>query len=130
MTQSQPKASPQIGDRIFVYGTLRLGERSEGMLTDRSKYIGSSSISGAVLYNIGSFPGLIINTESKSKVTGDVFEITHHTLAMSLDRYEGYPDLYDRIQVHADSGDIVWVYIFNRPVKGYDIIVSGDWKRR
>lgn len=121
------------GDFIFVYGTLRKGERA-----DLSKqtgqfgvtYIGLDAINGG-LYHLGSYPGVKAAAEpfdaDKPLVHGEVFLIRDLSIVSLLDAYEGYPHLYDRIQIESAAGRKVWVYIYQHPVTSDQQIQSGDW---
>ena len=126
-----------VGDNIFVYGTLRRGERAglEGSMgAGRCKFVDEAQINGD-LYSLGAFPGAKPSTRFEfsaddASITGDVFEITHESLGASLDNYEGFPHLYTRRQIETDAGDTVWVYVYNHNVSSDSLIVSGDWKQR
>jgi gamma-glutamylcyclotransferase (GGCT)/AIG2-like uncharacterized protein YtfP len=116
------------GDLLFVYGTLRPGERAD---LNRSRhefgvaYIGEDDIVGNI-YDTGcGYPGLKL--EGDNKVHGDVFRVRDESVGPFLDAYEGYPSLYGRTQVETSNGRTVWVYTFNPPVKAERLIVGGDW---
>ncbi len=63
-------------------------------------------------------------------VFGDVFRLGNDELSVMLDAYEGYPYLYNRKQVEAKSGHIVWVYTYQHETVADQHIPSGDWKAR
>lgn len=123
------------GDLIFVYGTLRKGERAD--LNKQASqfgvtYIGEDCINGK-LYHLGAYPG--VKTEAgvfcpdKPLVYGEVFRARDTSITAMLDAYEGYPYLYDRLQTETDKGRTVWVYVYNHPVTSDQQIESGDWVR-
>lgn len=133
------------GDCIFVYGTLRRGERADLAKQARNfsvDYMGTDRINGR-LYHLGSFPGVKIIgsdlpfTDEMETVTGEVFRVRDVSIGAMLDAYEGYvppedrkpeyPGLYDRRQVQSDKGRTVWVYTYNHPVIEEQRIESGDW---
>lgn len=128
------------GDFLFVYGTLRSGESAERLVAPGSDYIGEDKING-MIYSLGGFPGLKVrechgdtnvstfNPEAPV-VVGDIFCLRSDTVACDLDRYEGYPSLYDRIMVKTEAGIQVWCYIYNGRVYPEQLIESGDWKAR
>lgn len=118
------------GDLLFVYGTLRRGERAD---LNRSQhefgvaYIGEDDIVGDI-YDTGcGYPGLKIEDGTAGKVHGDVFRVRDESIGPFLDAYEGYPSLYGRRQVETDRGRTVWVYTFNPSVKSERLIECGDW---
>jgi gamma-glutamylcyclotransferase (GGCT)/AIG2-like uncharacterized protein YtfP len=129
------------GEYIFVYGTLRQGERADlasGFYSYGIAFIDKDRINGR-LYHLGAFPGVksIIEDKAfdgkKSSVTGEVFRILDTSIVAILDAYEGYrPDspssgLYDRHQVLTEEGRQVWVYTYNHPVIEDQRISGGDW---
>jgi len=68
-------------NKLFVYGTLKRGERLHSHYLKNSKYIGKASITGFELfYYIGGYPVLYKNSESKKKVRGEVFLVSDKVL--------------------------------------------------
>jgi len=129
------------GDFIFVYGTLRRGERMD--LTKQKRnweidFISRDRINGK-MYLLGTFPGVKdVNSRfdrNDPLVTGEVFRIRGSSIVALLDAYESYdPDnptqgLYDRCQVRSERGRLVWVYTYNGMVHPEWLIESGDWCR-
>lgn len=103
--------------KVYVYGTLRTG-----------------AINGVVLvpgklYNLGWFPGLVLDLseEPSSFVTCEVIEADDDKL-QRLDSYEGYDpnnpeeSLYIR-QPFKDG----FIYTINRDVSDRPVIPSGNW---
>lgn len=130
----------QKGDRVFVYGTLRRGERADirKFCANDVVFCGEDVIS-AKMYTIGTFPGVKLIKDIKTfqptlpSVTGEVFRIIHPSVTALLDAYEGYeadhPSLghYDRVLVETKGGYLVWVYTYNPMVIADQLIESGDW---
>jgi gamma-glutamylcyclotransferase (GGCT)/AIG2-like uncharacterized protein YtfP len=129
------------GDFLFVYGTLRLGERMD--LTRQKHafditFVGKDKINGK-LYTVGTFPGVkeVFSRYDPNgpKVIGDVFRIHSPSVAAICDAYEGYnvdnpsQGHYDRCQVHTERGLLAWVYTYNPFVRAEQLIESGDWVR-
>jgi gamma-glutamylcyclotransferase (GGCT)/AIG2-like uncharacterized protein YtfP len=128
------------GDFIFVYGTLRRGERAD--LTKQFyaygvDFVTKDKINGR-LYHLGSFPGLKVDKSvefqaNKPIVFGEVFRIRDLSICAILDAYEGYqPDsptmgLYNRSKVETEEGRTVWAYTYNHPVIEDQRIEGGDW---
>jgi gamma-glutamylcyclotransferase (GGCT)/AIG2-like uncharacterized protein YtfP len=125
------------GSLLFVYGTLRRGERAD--LSKHEKdfdvtYLGGDIINGK-LYNLGSYPGVkeLGGTEfdvSLPRVHGDVFRLESESIITILDHYEGYPYLYSRATTETMDGREVWVYTYNGEVDELRKIQSGDWVNR
>ena len=113
---------------IFIYGTLRRG--SPGAMSVRfpsARFFGETEVRGS-LYDLGPFPGLLLN-ESKSSVVGEVYEVDDQTLN-DLDEFEASSN-YLRKQVDVLLGDgkkLCWTYepdpAFYSPTA---LIISGDW---
>lgn len=139
------------GDCIFVYGTLRRGERAD--LAKQAHAFGVDFLSvdkiNGGLYHLGSFPGVKLLDyvddpdgrplfySGNPTVTGEVFRVRDVSIGAMLDAYEGYipPEdrtsghqgLYDRCIVETEKGRAVWVYTYNHPVIEEQRIESGDW---
>jgi gamma-glutamylcyclotransferase (GGCT)/AIG2-like uncharacterized protein YtfP len=115
-------------------------------LTKSGIFIGNGTFRGK-LYKIGHYPGAIPSDGESDRVKGDVYLLPNpDDVLESLDRFEGCTyderpgtecqdsgEFYrDRVTVHLENGDevIAWVYIYNRPIEGLNVIPSGDyWKR-
>jgi gamma-glutamylcyclotransferase (GGCT)/AIG2-like uncharacterized protein YtfP len=127
------KKTEEVGAmvKVFVYGTLRKGERRNHIL-EGSRFIGYARAKGFFLYKIKEFPGMV---EGSGEVVGEVYEISEDLLE-KLDWIERVPYLYRRelIEVTLEDGQaiFVYVYIYNGEIdEDYnEIIPSGDWKRR
>jgi gamma-glutamylcyclotransferase (GGCT)/AIG2-like uncharacterized protein YtfP len=124
------------GDYLFVYGTLRRGEGADLSKQGRNRgavFMGVSQING-LIYNLGHFPGVKCEAGSfdpgQPSVHGDVFLINDPKLPDQLDAYEGYPNLYTRLETEAADGRTVWVYVYNHEVIEMQRIQSGDWYDR
>lgn len=123
---------PVIGDKLFVYGTLRPGERAWDMLRGSVRLVHvNAALAGARMYSINDrFPGAVLGAPADDVIIGDLFEITNKDLPHRLDNYEGYPQMYDRKKVTTLDGIEAWVYTFNYPVDEFERIESGNWKKR
>ena len=131
------------GELLFVYGTLRKGERADlakGSKQFNVDWLGIDEING-LLYHLGAYPGLkLLGPEEQDfsnsfpSVIGEVFIIKDASVGALLDAYEGYhadnpkSGLYDRTQVFTRQGRLVWVYLYNPPVTEDQKIETGDWK--
>lgn len=124
-------------DLVFVYGTLRKGQSADILERGGVTFIGDDRISGE-MYNLGWYPGVVdvlpvsecgFISEGPT-VKGEVYRIDNDNLPRILDGYEGHPDLFERIQVSAESGLTVWVYRYNHSVSDRELIPGGDWVNR
>ena len=100
---------------ILVYGTLRPFTN-----TDVVKVSGK-------LYDLGWFPGIVLGGDSE--VTCERIKVDDNRLRQ-LDAYEGYDPYYPEgsLYIRKKIGDD-WIYVYNHPVEGYDLIESGDWEQ-
>lgn len=122
---------------IAVYGTLRRGERANGML-DNAVFIGTDTITGSLFMatNNAWFPYMTL--EGDTPVVVDIYTGVDEFLLQNLDGYEGYDSrspehsLYRRVNAVTNEKEIpVEIYVQSgagreNPVK----IVAGDWKKR
>lgn len=96
---------------VFVYGTLMPGEPNSHVITDLSKgqFLGSGSISGWALWDLGAFPCITETGNPQDRVWGHYYMVD---TMKHLDRLEGYPRFYDRKVVSVNSGNKTpcWVY--------------------
>jgi gamma-glutamylcyclotransferase (GGCT)/AIG2-like uncharacterized protein YtfP len=102
--------------RVLVYGTLRPFTNTN-----------VTTVKGR-LYDLGAFPGLILD-DNAGDVVCEVVEVTEQKL-LNFDMYEGYnwdnprSSLYIRRELPCGS----FIYEYNQPDE-YDIpIPSGDWQ--
>ena len=113
--------------RVFVYGTLRLGETYHHLMS-ACEYLGPRSTAPEYeLVNIGRYPGLIM--DGATSVRGDLFLVTPEILE-KLDEYEGYPEDYSRESIDLEGAETAVAYIYRLNVENCPKIVSGDWKKR
>ena len=113
---------------VFIYGSLRRGSaQSMSVRFPTSQFVGDAKVSGS-LYDLGEYPGLLVN-ESKSPVTGELYEVDDETLN-NLDDFESSSD-YWRKQIEISLGGqtrMCWTYEPNPESYSLDtLIASGDW---
>jgi len=112
-------------DLLFIYGTLH-PDRAPDEIADAARAlrpIARGTIRGK-LYDLGEFPGVVLDAATGEMISGEVFAISDAETLARLDRYEDYrprdPDnsLFLRVQttVTLDAGSIesCWVYVYNR----------------
>ncbi|GGH00800.1 gamma-glutamylcyclotransferase family protein [Mucilaginibacter phyllosphaerae] len=123
---------------LFIYGTLlQPGNPFANYLNSNCSYVCAGKIKG-LLYDIGEYPGLIINTHAEGFVLGSVVKLHQPAEGLKvIDDYEGVgpeqdqPNLYLRtIQtiITAKGPADAWVYIYNLPVAGLPVIASGNYQ--
>ena len=108
---------------VAVYGTLRVGEGNWAHFLQESKHMGTHRISGFTMVTNQCFPYVF---KGDGEITVDMFEVSDDTFT-SLDRLEGYPLHYDRIQIRIDEYT-AWIYTNERAAnRGLAPVPSGDW---
>lgn len=112
--------------RLFVYGSLRRGERNHAFLQG-ARYLGRATTQPRyTLRHSGMTPGLAANGEQA--VTGELYELDAVHLAR-LDRLGGA--LYVRGAVDLADGSSAEAYFMPEShVRCYPEVASGDWARR
>ena len=109
---------------VFVYGTLKRGQGNHHWLAE-AVFLGESTLSGAVLHDLGPFPMAI---EGEGAVQGEVYGVDAAGLAR-LDRLEGHPRLYGRRLMALADGRAAWVYLGRRrQVRNVPPIADGCWR--
>ncbi len=107
------------GKLVFVYGTLRKNERNHYLLKD-ANCIAEQAWTAGCLYDTNyGYP--IHQTNSESRVYGEIYEVNHNQLA-GLDELEGYrgegeSNYYERItqMAYTDNGEHeAFVYVMNK----------------
>jgi gamma-glutamylcyclotransferase (GGCT)/AIG2-like uncharacterized protein YtfP len=123
---------------LFVYGTLLQSNNPFGSyLQNNSRWLSTGKFRGR-LYDIGQYPGAVLNTSADTYVWGHLVSLTNSEHAFRiLDEYEGYgsefpePNEFIRqvIEVETESYTLqCWTYLYNLPVTGLLCIESGNYE--
>ena len=127
-------------DLLFTYGTLRKGypHKMADLLARSAHWLGPAVVSG-YLFDLGFYPGLVVDAHATSVVTGDLFQLHNpQTLLPVLDDYEGVqrndglPPEYERRQIEVrttDGSATCWTYIYVLAVHSLKHIEHGDYLR-
>lgn len=115
--------------RVAVYGTLKAGLHNHHFLAG-AHYLGPDRLSAVTLYDLGPFPGALLEPSAGSYV--EVYAIDAEQLNR-LDYLEGYQPqspsygLYDRTIITTHYGG-AWVYLYNDPTCHHPRVSSGNWR--
>ncbi len=130
---------------LFIYGTLMatdtgaLGREQRARLQRESRSVGAATMTGARLYNLGRYPGLVESGAASDVVHGEVVALANPPRSFFwLDAYEGViqdkPDASDYARIERtvrlvkDGTDLTaWIYVFLKDVANRRAIASGRW---
>ena len=113
-----------------------MGEHHRSRLHSEAQRIGNGTVDGR-LYDLGSYPGLVIGERQGGLVHGEVLRLQRPAVTLGwLDDYEcvtgrGKRDPYVRrlLPVTVDGGQTItaWAYVYQRPVPLWRQIEAGRW---
>jgi gamma-glutamylcyclotransferase (GGCT)/AIG2-like uncharacterized protein YtfP len=125
---------------LFTYGTLHPGRAPAEIAPSVEKFrpVGEGFVPG-VLYDLGDYPGAVLDPSSPQQVSGTVFQLPEDgDLLRQLDEYEGFnPDapeqsLFLRVQcpVVLATGGVLncWVYAYNGKPEPARIVASRTFR--
>lgn len=123
--------------KVFVYGTLREGEKLHFKLESAVFLEKTTTKSKYLLLDCGSCPVMVhavsgVNDSfplSSVNVVGEVYAVTSEQLK-SIDALEGHPTNYKREKIQLENGMAAWAYFFPRALDSSKVIKSGDWVLR
>jgi gamma-glutamylcyclotransferase (GGCT)/AIG2-like uncharacterized protein YtfP len=128
-------------DYLFAYGTLAGNHVPQEIATavKRLKYIGDGFIFGR-LYDLGEYPGAVLEAERHDKVFGKIFEVPRDpSLLKRLDGYEGFDpyrpgqSLFIRRRTTISRLDqpplTGWVYEYNGSVNSQPVVKDGRYAK-
>jgi gamma-glutamylcyclotransferase (GGCT)/AIG2-like uncharacterized protein YtfP len=122
-TGAPPGALPQERQLVFVYGSLKRGEKNHRWLEGAS-WQGEAELNGVLLHDLGPFPMAVIG---EGTAIGEVYAVEERGLAR-LDELEGYPRLYDRQMLSLSDGRQAWVYLGRpRQVRHAPVVAGSRW---
>lgn len=128
-------------DYLFVYGTLspELAPAEVAEAVRRLRPVGAANANGR-LYDLGDYPGALLDASSERKIRGRVFKLpADDAILKSLDSYEGYEPgdpkgslfVRKRATVTLDDGRKLrcWIYVYNRDPADAPLVADGDYSK-
>jgi gamma-glutamylcyclotransferase (GGCT)/AIG2-like uncharacterized protein YtfP len=129
---------------LFVYGTLlsqargAMGKAQRDRLQREGRSLVAATMSGAQLFDLGRYPGLIESSDPTHIVHGELIALTNPQVTLRwLDDYEGlvtgdhhqneYARLERRVELANKSELFAWVYVFLRDIERHRLIADGCW---
>lgn len=126
------KREEPFRELLFVYGSLKKGFDNHHLLSKYTKRLGKAITVGKFGMfedSFGNYPYLV--PVPKMRVHGELYMIVRRELFEKLDRFEGYPEYYERkkILVKTHKGTHrAFVYIQPRAAVPQDQIPLREWK--
>jgi gamma-glutamylcyclotransferase (GGCT)/AIG2-like uncharacterized protein YtfP len=138
---------------LFAYGTLIPEAAPEEVRAplQRLRLLGSGSVPGR-LYNLGDYPGAIVDTRSKDRICGDVYELPDDPAVLeALDAYEEFDPEKPEASLFRREQHLVtfspeakpghsgsqyprqlscWMYVYNRNPDQASLVPSGTFAAR
>ena len=121
-----PNHEPARRHRVFVYGTLRRGERNHDLLATQCRLGACRSAPGFTLFDTGPYPAA--TRGGTTALVGEVYAVTPACFD-ALDRLEDYPRSYTRERIDTPYGS-AWLYLWIRGLAPHWRRLHGDWTRR
>jgi len=117
---------------VFVYGTLKRGGANHRQLAGQT-FLGTARTGpGYRIFDLGSYPGLVVQPDDRSGVAGEVWSVDEACLRR-LDEFEGLSvGLYLRLPIpllppFADR--VVEAYVYPHDVAGRPEL-GGNWQEK
>lgn len=113
-------------NQVFVYGTLKQGQRNFHFLRD-AKFVGhfiTQSIYSMYLFE--DYPAVCL--DGAHAIVGEVYQVSNQQFQM-LDDLEWYPHFYQRIEISTRYGE-AWMYIVTAEKCRGKSLIQGGWPPR
>lgn len=125
--------SHEVLDRLFVYGTLRVGQTARSLVANSIVRTAAAHTSGTIYAFPMGYPGFHDDNPT-GRVVGEVLWLTELAATFGLlDAYEG--EAFARVikQVTLATGEEIWawIYVLADPatIRVGTLIPDGDWVR-
>ena len=119
---------------LFAYGTLQPGLAPSEIapVVDKLRPLGEGFVGGR-LYDLGNYPGAVIDRGSALRIYGTVYELSDDAeILRRLDAYEGpeYRRIGEQVTLVAGGAWTCWVYEYLGKPSEDRLIESGRWSER
>ena len=112
---------------LFIYGTLKRGERNHHALVN-AHYLNKSCTSpDYLLVDLGTYPGMVEKPQEGFSVQGELFEIPYK-LIIELDKIEDAPFLFNLEPITLANGSKAFAYLYKQSIAGKKILSEGMWR--
>lgn len=131
-------------EHLFVYGTLAgtPSTTESRLLKRKTEIVGEAILPGAILYDLGEYPGAVRSRKRDAAVGGELLACAADEMAellKALDKYEEFDPaspgsslfLRRRERVRANGRDVTaWVYWYNGPMDKAVPLPTGRYVRQ
>lgn len=119
---------PEATTPLFVYGTLKMGFYNHNRFgfDQKSFYWGEAVLKGALMYDLGSYPCIVLTGKENDLVHGELYEIFDSSCDNNIHNMEvgaGY-----RKELVDINGISTAVYVYNEIHSGARLIEKGLWE--
>ena len=112
------------GQLVFVYGTLKRGQRNAGFLR-QAEYLGRHKTEARFwMYRFEDYPAVCEN--GRQAIHGEVYRVSDELMQM-LDDLEWYPHFYQRIEISTVHGE-AWMYVVRSELCRGKPRIPGNWR--
>jgi len=112
-----------VKHRVFVYGTLKRGQRNYQFLRNADfvgKFVTEPVYS---MYAFEDYPAVCLH--GRHAIHGEVYRVDDRQF-QRLDELEWYPEFYQRIEIPTHYGD-AWMYVVTRELCLGRKRITGRW---
>ena len=108
---------------VFVYGTLKKGQRNHGFL-QTADYLGDHCTEAAFsMYEFDDYPA--VTRPGENAVSGELYRVSRAQFR-KLDELEWYPRFYQRMKIQTRFG-LAWMYVVRPELCVDRKQCSGSW---
>lgn len=108
---------------VFVYGTLRRGERNHVLLKPARYVCEHRTAPRYHLWHCGAYPA--VSPGGRTAIQGELYSVGQRLMPV-LDRLEDVPRLYQRHRIITPQGK-AWIYMVRKRPPGAESMPTGDW---
>jgi gamma-glutamylaminecyclotransferase len=109
--------------RVFVYGTLKSGQRNFHYL-QQAEFVGEFVTEPIYsMHSFDTYPAVCL--PGQHAIQGEIYRVSDEGFRL-LDELERYPEYYQRIVISTNSGD-AWMYVVERDLCQGRPELSGNW---
>lgn len=96
---------------LFVYGTLKRGQRAHELLSGATLVRNARAI-GFALVDTGAFPAMV---REEGEVEGELYEVPDENMP-AIDAWEDHPHLFERTEITLACGTRAESYLGKLPI--------------